>query len=78
MNEVASPLRDAPWLAAGVEHVALDWAVTEGCPASSPTREQVTAGSAQVRRLVRQRLTRRSTTGTCATPTARRAGAGKP
>ena len=55
---VASPLRDAPWLASGVEAVALDWAVTEGMPAElTRTRDLVTARVAQVRRLVKQRLT---------------------
>ena len=55
---VASPLRDAPWLSAGVENVALDWAVTEGMPEElARTRELVTARVAQVRRLVKQRLT---------------------
>ena len=55
---VASPLRDAPWLASGVETVALDWAVTEGMPAElARTRDLVTARVAQVRRLVKQRLT---------------------
>ena len=55
---VAAPLRDAPWLASGVETVALDWAVTEGMPAElARTRDLVTARVAQVRRLVKQRLT---------------------
>ena len=55
---VASPLRDAPWLASGVETVALDWAVTEGMPEElARTRDLVTARVAQVRRLVKQRLT---------------------
>ena len=55
---VASPLRDAPWLASGVEAVALDWAVTEGMPGElARTRDLVTARVAQVRRLVKQRLT---------------------
>ena len=55
---VASPLRDAPWLASGVENVALDWAVTEGMPEElARTRDLVTARVAQVRRLVKQRLT---------------------
>ena len=55
---VASPLRDAPWLSAGVETVALDWAVTEGMPEElARTRDLVTARVAQVRRLVKQRLT---------------------
>ena len=54
---VASPLRDAPWLSAGVENVALDWAVTEGMPEElARTRDLVTARVAQVRRLVKQRL----------------------
>ena len=55
---VATPLRDAPWLSAGVETIALDWAVTEGMPEElARTRELVTARVAQVRRLVKQRLT---------------------
>ena len=53
-----SPLREAPWLSAGVENVALDWAVTEGMPEElARTRDLVTARVAQVRRLVKQRLT---------------------
>ena len=52
------PPRDAPWLASGVEAVALDWAVTEGMPGElARTRDLVTARVAQVRRLVKQRLT---------------------
>ena len=55
---MASPLRDAPWLSSGVENVALDWAVTEGMPEElARTRDLVTARVAQVRRLVKQRLT---------------------
>jgi hypothetical protein len=55
---VATPLRDAPWLSAGVETIALDWAVTEGIPEElARTRDLVTARVAQVRRLVKQRLT---------------------
>jgi Helicase conserved C-terminal domain/Domain of unknown function (DUF3883) len=55
---VATPLRDAPWLSAGVETIALDWAVTEGMPGElARTRELVTARVSQVRRLVKQRLT---------------------
>ena len=55
---VATPLRDAPWLSAGVETIALDWAVTEGMPEElARTRELVTARVTQVRRLVKQRLT---------------------
>ena len=51
-------LRDAPWLSAGAENVALDWAVTEGMPEElARTRDLVTARVAQVRRLVKQRLT---------------------
>ena len=54
---VATPLREAPWLASGVENVALAWAVTEGMPAElARTRDLVTARVAQVRRLVKQRL----------------------
>ena len=50
--------RDAPWLSAGVENIALDWAVTEGMPEElARTRELVTARVTQVRRLVKQRLT---------------------
>jgi superfamily II DNA or RNA helicase len=53
----AIPLRDAPWLAAGVEIIALDWAVTEGMPEElARTRDLVTARVAQIRRLVKQRL----------------------
>ena len=52
------PVRDAPWLSAGVETIALPWAVTEGMPAElARTRELVTARVSQVRRLVKQRLT---------------------
>jgi superfamily II DNA or RNA helicase len=55
---IALPLREAPWLSAGVENVALDWAVTEGMPEElARTRDLVTARVAQVRRLVKQRLT---------------------
>jgi superfamily II DNA or RNA helicase len=55
---VATPLREAPWLASGVENVALAWAVTEGMPAElARTRDLVTARVAQVCRLVKQRLT---------------------
>ena len=55
---MAAPVRDAPWLSAGVETIALDWAVTEGMPGElAHTRELVTARVSQVRRLVRQRLT---------------------
>ena len=41
---VATPVRDAPWLSAGVEEtIALDWAVTEGMPGElAHTRELVT------------------------------------
>lgn len=54
---VAYPLRDAPWLASGVEQIALDWAVTEGMPDElTRTRDLVTTRVAQVRRLVKQRL----------------------
>ena len=53
-----TPLRDAPWLSAGVETIALDWAVTEGIPEElARTRELVIARVTQVRRLVKQRLT---------------------
>ena len=53
----ATSLREAPWLASGVENVALAWAVTEGMPAElARTRDLVTARVAQVRRLVKQRL----------------------
>jgi superfamily II DNA or RNA helicase len=55
---VATPLRDAPWLSAGVETIALDWAVTAGLPEElARTRDTVAARVSQVRRLVRQRLT---------------------
>ncbi|MGH7068738.1 MAG: helicase-related protein [Acetobacteraceae bacterium] len=55
---VASPLTQAPWLSAGVEQIALDWAVTECMPAElARTRDLVTTRVAQVRRLVKQRLT---------------------
>jgi superfamily II DNA or RNA helicase len=57
-RSVALRLHDDPWLASGVETLALDWAVTEGMPAElARTREIVAARAAQVRRLVRQRLT---------------------
>jgi superfamily II DNA or RNA helicase len=56
-RSVALPLREAPWLSAGVEQIALDWAVTEGMPDElSRTRDLVTSRVAQVRRLVKQRL----------------------
>jgi superfamily II DNA or RNA helicase len=55
---VATPLRDAPWLSTGVETIALDWAVTEGIPEElARTRDLVTTRVAQVRSLVKQRLT---------------------
>jgi superfamily II DNA or RNA helicase len=54
----ATPLRDAPWLSAGVETIALDWAVTEGIHEElARTRDLVTARVTQIRRLVKQRLT---------------------
>ena len=54
---LAASLREAPWLASGVENVALAWAVTDGMPAElARTRDLVTARVAQVRRLVKQRL----------------------
>jgi superfamily II DNA or RNA helicase len=57
-RKIVSPLREAPWLSAGVENVALAWAVTEGMPVElAHTRELVTSRVAQVRRLVKQRLT---------------------
>ncbi|HET9967951.1 MAG TPA: helicase-related protein [Streptosporangiaceae bacterium] len=53
----ALSLREAPWLASGVENVALAWAVTDGMPAElARTRDLVTARVAQIRRLVKQRL----------------------
>ena len=55
---VAIRLREAPWLSAGVEELALDWAVTQGMPEDlSRARDTVTARVDQVRRLVKQRLT---------------------
>ena len=55
---LASPLREAPWLSTEVENVALDWAITEGMPEElARTRDLVTARVAQIRRLVKQRLT---------------------
>jgi superfamily II DNA or RNA helicase len=46
------------WLSAGVDHLAVDWAVEHGMPALlASTREQVSARVDQTRRLVRQRLT---------------------
>ena len=54
---VAIPLREASWLASGVENLALDWAVTEGMPEElDRTRDAVTARVGQVRRLVKLRL----------------------
>jgi superfamily II DNA or RNA helicase len=54
---VATPLRNAPWLSAGVENIALDWAVTEGMPEElARIRDLVIARVTQVRRLVKQRL----------------------
>jgi superfamily II DNA or RNA helicase len=56
-RSVAAALRDAPWLSAGAEQIALDWAVTKGMPEElARTRDLVTARVAQVRRLVKQRL----------------------
>jgi len=53
----AIPLREASWLASGVENLALDWAVTEGMPEElDRTRDAVTARVSHVRRLVKQRL----------------------
>jgi superfamily II DNA or RNA helicase len=50
-------LAQAPWLRAGVEGLALDWAVSVAIPADlARTTEIVTARTGQVRRLVRQRL----------------------
>jgi superfamily II DNA or RNA helicase len=52
------PLRDAGWLAAGADRVALDWAVESALqPELERTRTTVTARVNQVRRLVKQRLT---------------------
>ncbi len=57
-RNLLSPLISAPWLSAGTEAIALDWAVTEGMPAELiRTREIVTTRVEQIRRLVRQRLT---------------------
>jgi superfamily II DNA or RNA helicase len=56
-RSVASALRDAPWLSAGAEQIALAWAVTEGTPEELVrTRDLVTTRTTQVRRLVKQRL----------------------
>ena len=52
------PSARRPGSPSGVENVALDWAVTEGMPEElARTRDLVTARVAQVRRLVKQRLT---------------------
>jgi superfamily II DNA or RNA helicase len=52
------PLREASWLAAGADRVALDWAVESALqPELERTRTTVTARVNQVRRLVKQRLT---------------------
>jgi SNF2 family DNA or RNA helicase len=46
------------WLAAGVDQLAVDWAVEHGLPALlAKTQEQVSTRVDQTRRLVRQRLT---------------------
>ncbi len=47
-----------PWLSAGADQLAVDWAVEHGMPALlTRTQEQVSGRVAQTRRLVRQRLT---------------------
>jgi superfamily II DNA or RNA helicase len=47
-----------PWLRAGVDQPAVDWAVEHGMPALlAATQEQVSARAEQTRRLVKQRLT---------------------
>ncbi len=54
----AGYLLSEPWLRAGVDQLAVDWAVEHGMPAIlAHTREQVSARAEQTRRLVRQRLT---------------------
>jgi hypothetical protein len=47
-----------PWLSAGVDQLAVDWAVEHAMPALlTRTREQVSGRASQTRRLVKQRLT---------------------
>jgi superfamily II DNA or RNA helicase len=47
-----------PWLSAGADQIAVDWAAEHGMPALlARTREQVSARTEQTRRLVKQRLT---------------------
>jgi superfamily II DNA or RNA helicase len=54
----AGPVLAEPWLSAGVDQLAVDWAVEHGMPALLvKTQEQVSARVDQTRRLVRQRLT---------------------
>jgi superfamily II DNA or RNA helicase len=57
-RDAAGYLLSEPWLRAGVDQLAVDWAVEHGMPALlAQTREQVSARAEQTRRLVRQRLT---------------------
>jgi superfamily II DNA or RNA helicase len=57
-REAAGYLLAEPWLSAGVDQLAVDWAVEHGMPALlAQTQGQVSARVDQTRRLVRQRLT---------------------
>jgi hypothetical protein len=56
-REAAGYLLAEPWLSAGVDQLAVDWAVEHGMPALlARTQEQVSARADQTRRLVKQRL----------------------
>jgi superfamily II DNA or RNA helicase len=56
-REAAGYLLAEPWLSAGVDQLAVDWAVEHGMPALlERTQEQVLARVDQTGRLVRQRL----------------------
>jgi superfamily II DNA or RNA helicase len=57
-RQATGPVLAEPWLSAGVNHLAVDWAVEHGMPALlAKTQEQVSARVGQTRRLVKQRLT---------------------
>jgi len=57
-REVVSRLRDEPWLRAGVDNLALDWAVEHSMPGQlAAVRDRVTTRVENTRRLVKQRLT---------------------
>ena len=57
-REVIGYLLSEPWLSAGADQLAVDWAVEHGMPALlTRTKEQVSSRVEQTRRLVNQRLT---------------------